>query len=87
MSYSLHFSRQAAKDLSKLDKSARVRIEQWLAKHLNNCENPRIQGKPLTGNSGLWRYRVGAYRILCDIKDNELIIITVRISHRRDVYK
>ena len=51
-------------------------------------ENPRNNGKALTGQlGGLWRYRVGDYRIICDIKDEELYVLVVKIGNRRDVYR
>ena len=49
--------------------------------------NPRVRGKSLVGNLlGMWRYRVGAFRVLCRIRDEQLIIIVVDIGHRREVY-
>lgn len=51
-------------------------------------EDPRVRGKSLTGNlAGVWRYRVGDYRILCDIDDGRLVILVVDVAHRREVYK
>ena len=51
-------------------------------------EDPRSRGKALTGNlAGVWRYRVGDYRILCDINDGRLVILVVDVAHRREVYK
>lgn len=54
-----------------------------------NMENPRSTGKALSGSvlSGLWRYRVGDYRILCNIEDEKIYILVVAIGHRRNVYK
>jgi len=53
-----------------------------------NSQNPRIDGKALTANrNGQWRYRVGDYRIIVDIKDNELIILVIAIGHRKEIYK
>ena len=51
------------------------------------CENPRIHGKGLTSNrSGEWRYRVGDYRIIVEIQDNEVIVLVLNIGHRSSVY-
>ena len=85
--YTLKYSERAMKQLSKLDKSTQKLILTWVAKNLENCDNPRIKGKGLTGNrSGEWRYRVGNYRIIYDIRDKELIILALSIGHRRNIY-
>lgn len=85
--YTLKYSERAMKQLSKLDKGTQKLILTWVAKNLENCNNPRIKGKGLTGNrSGEWRYRVGNYRIICDIRDKELIILALSIGHRRNIY-
>ena len=85
--YSLKYSEKAKKQLSKLDKSTQKLILTWIAKNLENCENPRIKGKGLTANrSGEWRYRVADYRIICDIQDNELVILALSIGHRKTIY-
>ena len=63
-------------------------ITQWIKKHLMGCDNPRAFGKALVGNlKGYWRYRIGNYRLLAIIKDDELIIVAVEIEHRKSVYK
>ncbi len=60
----------------------------WIDKNLENCTNPRIYGKGLTSNRrGQWRYRIGDYRIICNIEDNKLVILALIVGHRRDVYK
>jgi len=50
-------------------------------------DNPRFTGKALKGNDKEWRYRVGDYRLVCEIKDRELIVWLIRIGHRREVYR
>ncbi|WP_331462938.1 type II toxin-antitoxin system RelE/ParE family toxin [Alterileibacterium massiliense] len=85
--YTLKYSERAIKQLKKLDKGTQKLILTWLGKNLENCDNPRIKGKGLTANrSGEWRYRVGNYRIICDIRDEELIILALSIGHRRNIY-
>lgn len=77
----------AAKQLKKLDREISKRIFLKL-KEISNMDNPRQAGKPLTGNlSGLWRYRVGDYRIICEIQDQVLVVFVIDINHRKDVYK
>jgi mRNA interferase RelE/StbE len=76
---------QVEQDLRKLDKSVirkiLSRIETYLAK------DPKELGKPLTGEfQGYWRYRWGDYRVIYKISEREILILVLRISHRKDVY-
>lgn len=88
MGFKILFSNQAAKDIKMLDKPTMIILEKWLNKHLVECDNPRAFGKGLTSNkAGLWRYRIGNYRLICDIKDDELIILALTFKHRSEVYK
>lgn len=88
MKWRLVFSKRADKQLATMDAGVRRIIVSWLMKNIEDCENPRVHGKGLTGNhSGEWRYRIGDYRVLCEIKDNELIVLALEIGHRRSVYK
>ena len=88
MKYKLDFSKKAEKQLEKIDKYHQRLISNWLDLNIRNAENPRKHGKALAENlSGLWCYRVGNYRIICEIKDNELIVIAVNIGHRREIYR
>lgn len=62
-------------------------IKGWLEKKLIGCENPRQHGKGLTANrSGQWRYRIGNYRLICQIDDGRLVILALSVGHRREVY-
>jgi len=84
----LHYSQRADKQLSKLDPGVRRVIVAWLNKNIDGCDNPRAAGKGLTaGLSGKWRYRVGDYRVLCEIRDTELVVLAIEVGHRRDIYK
>ena len=81
------FSEQAVKQFSKLDRYTQTFIHSWIIKHLKNVIDPRKIGKPLVGNhKGKWRYRVGDYRLLCQIIDNEITIIIITVGHRKEVY-
>ena len=85
--YSVEYTEKAKKQLRKLDRPAKVLIRNWIEKNLEGTDDPRKHGKSLTGSfSTYWRYRVGDYRILADIQDDELIIIAVAIDHRKQVY-
>ena len=75
------------KEFKKLDKYTQQMIKSWIVKYLQNCEDPRAHGKGLTANkSGQWRYRIGDYRLLCLIQDQELIILALTVGHRREIY-
>lgn len=88
MSYKLQASPRFLKELKKMDKYTQKMIKSWIIKNLENCENPRSHGKSLTGNkSGYWRYRIGDYRLICEINDNELVVLTITIGHRSKVYE
>ena len=86
--WELRFSKRADKQLSKMDATTRKIIITWLLKNIDGCADPRAHGKSLTSNrSGQWRYRIGDYRVLCDIHDDELVVLAIEIGHRREVYK
>ena len=85
--YKVEYTERAIKNLRKLDKYTRNLIVAWIDKNLVDCENPRIHGKALVQNkSGQWRYRIGDYRLICEIKENEIVILVLEIGHRREVY-
>ena len=87
MAWLIEFTRNADKAMRKLDKDVAARIFDELDE-IAKLEDPRSRGKALTGNlAGVWRYRVGDYRILCDISDGRLVILVVDVAHRREVYK
>ncbi len=86
--YKVEFSKKADKQLRKLDYKTFTVITSWIKKNLVGCENPRSKGKGLVGDhGGEWRYRVGDYRILAEIKDSEIIIYIIEIGHRREIYE
>lgn len=88
MIYHVTYSDQAIKELKKLDRPVRTLIRQWIESRLEGCEDPRAYGKPLSGDkSGQWRYRIGSYRVLAEIRDDEIIVFVVSVGHRRDVYR
>lgn len=86
--YKLIYSKGALKALGKMDKYTKTILVNWIEKNLVDCEDPYFQGKELKGKyKGLWRYRVGDYRILSEIHDDKLVILLVKIAHRREAYK
>lgn len=87
MRYGVEISEFAEKELLKLDSSQRRQIMAWIKKNLIDCEDPRRTGHPLTGEfQGLWRYRVGRYRIIAEIIDSRLVIVVVEVGHRKNIY-
>ena len=87
MKYSVLFSKEALKELKKLDKYTASLILGWVRKNLEGCEDPRAHGKGLTANqSGKWRYRVGNYRLLAEIQDKNICILIIKVGHRSEVY-
>ncbi len=87
MAWTIEVSEKAFRALRKMDKQTARRIRNELLE-IAKLEDPRSRGKALTGNlAGVWRYRVGDYRILCDIEDGRLVVLVVDVAHRREVYK
>lgn len=87
MKYTLVTTEDFEKQFKKLDRSVQVIIVRWIKKHLEDCEDPRVYGKVLSANlKGYWRYRIGDYRLLVEIRDEELVIVAVSIAHRSEVY-
>lgn len=86
--YQIIIKESALKQMKKLDPSMNRIIKNWIVKNLLDTDNPRLHGKALTGNlKGIWRYRVGDYRIFADIQEDILTIFIFEVAHRRDVYK
>jgi len=87
VSWVYRFDERALKELKKLGKPAQMEIIAYLDKRVAGKEDPRRFGKSLRANlAGLWRYRVGDYRILCQITDGQLLILVVSVGHRKNVY-
>ena len=88
MKYQVKFAESFNKDFKKLDHYTQTMIIAWVDKHIDGTSNPRSTGKALTNNlKGLWRYRIGDYRLICEIREKELIILALAIGHRREIYK
>lgn len=88
MKYKVVFTDRAKKQIKKLDRSVAALIIGWIEKNLEGCENPRVYGKNLIANkSGQWRYRIGDYRIICEIQDEEITILVLEVGHRKSIYQ
>lgn len=87
MTYSVETTERFDKEFKKLDKYTQRMIKGWIDKHLVDCQNPRAFGKGLTANrSGQWRYRIGDYRLICNIQDDKLVILALSVGHRSIIY-
>ena len=88
MAWRIEFVPAAAKELKKLGKSEAARIVTTLETRIAALEDPRMIGSALTGElGGLWRWRIGDYRIIARIEDERITILIVRIGHRRGIYR
>jgi len=88
MSYQLKTTPKFDKQLKKLAKAGQKQIVEYLLQNVNDSENPRAVGKALAGNyKGFWRYRIGAYRVICNIEDDECIVLALTTAHRKDAYR
>ena len=88
MAWKIEFEQDAIRQLNRLDRSVRRRIVEYLELRVVASGDPRHFGKPLRGEkTGLWSYRVGAYRAVCLLEDGRSVIAVVSVGHRRDVYR
>lgn len=88
MKYGVETTERFDKEFKKLDRYTQRMIKAWIEKNLVGCMTPRQHGKGLTANrSGQWRYRIGDYRLICQIQDNKLVILALSVGHRREIYR
>lgn len=89
MAYSIEFDPDALKDLKKLDRPIQQRLVGFLRQRIAQLDNPRELGEALSGAKlgNYWKYRVGDWRIICDIQDNRIVVRVLRIGNRREVYR
>lgn len=86
MTWQIEVAKSVERSMRKLDRETARRVVAKLHE-ISQLDDPRSMGKGLTGGlAGLWRYRVGDYRIICDIEDELLVVLVVEIRHRSEVY-
>ncbi len=86
--WQVEITRTAEKQITKLARPAQKAIFQFLRERVLTAADPRQLGKPLHGDKkDLWRYRVGDYRLICDIQDDRVVVLVLRVGHRKDVYR
>jgi mRNA interferase RelE/StbE len=89
MAYNVELSAEVARELRKLDRQQAKRILKFLHERVAKLDNPRSIGKALHGSrlGEFWKYRVGDYRLICKIEDHRLIVLILRIGHRKELYR
>ncbi len=89
MAWQIEVSNTAEKQLAKLDRSVAKRIRSFLLDRLSILEDPRSIGEALKGSAlgDFWKYRVGDWRIICEIKDKKILITVLSLGNRNDVYR
>ena len=88
MAWTIEYDEGALADLKKLDRQMQREILDYLDKRIGKAEDPRAFGKPLRHSKfGLWRYRVRDYRIICQLRQAQLVVLVVAVGHRSKVYE
>ena len=88
MAWRIEYADTAKKSLAKLDRTVAKRITAFLAERVLDRAEPRSIGGPLKGSrlGNYWRYRIGGWRVVCDIQDERLVVLVVLVGNRREVY-
>lgn len=89
MAWQIEFDPDAVKELKKLDRAVQIRLVTFLRDRLAPLEDPRALGEALSGArwGSYWKYRVGDWRIVCDIQDRRIVVRVLRVGNRREVYR
>ena len=88
LAWRIEITRSATRQITKLSHPTQESILRFLRERLSPADNPRQWGRALQGEKrGLWRYRVGDYRLICDIRDEKITILVLELGHRKDVYR
>lgn len=88
MTWTIEYIKSAQKTVRKIDPQTRQRIREYLEERVALLDDPRQLGKPLSGQlSEFWRYRIGDHRVICELQDEKLVVLVVRVGHRKEIYK
>jgi mRNA interferase RelE/StbE len=88
LAWTIETSEGAQDDLARLDKQVAKRITAFLRKRVAALDKLRSIGEPLKSSHGeLWRYRVGDYRVICQLQDSKLCVLVVAVGHRAEIYR
>lgn len=86
--WQVEISRTAERQITKLDRKPQQAILRFLRERVAGVDDPRLAGKALHGDrKGLWRYRVGDYRLICEIQDERVVVVVLEAAHRKEVYR
>ena len=88
MTWTVKFDKKADKQFGQLGRNAQLQIQSFIDNKLSKSIEPRKLGKQLVGNhKGLWRFRTGDYRLICEAHNKELILLVIHVGHRKDIYR
>lgn len=88
MAWLVEFDPRAEKELAALDTHAQREVIRYLRERIATENDPRRFGKALRGGlQGLWRYRVGDYRLVCQLRDHAFVVLVIKVGHRREIYQ
>ena len=88
MVWTISYSDSALRSLKKMDKQIARRIVDFMQERIAGADDPRVSGKALTGPlGGLWRYRVGDYRVICEVQNGVMTVLVLEVGNRKEVYK
>ena len=88
MTYDVVYTEDARRSLKKMDAISSGTVISWIERNLAGSDDPRRNGKAPTGTfKGLWRYRIGDFRIFAKIEDKQLIILVLDVRNRRNAYR
>jgi len=88
MTWKINWSNEARKQLRRLDKTRQKQVLAYMRERISDATNPRAFGKPLRHEKfGLWRYRVVDVRVICQIQNDELVVLVLNVGHRKSIYK
>jgi mRNA interferase RelE/StbE len=89
VAWTIEYAKGARKSVEQIDPAVRRRLRQFLSERLALAEDPRSLGIALQGTrfAGLWRYGVGDWRIIAEIRDEVLVILVIAVAHRREAYR
>ncbi len=88
MAWNVELAESAERELAKLDPEHKKRILKFLEQRVARLDDPRSPGQALRGSrlGEFWKYRVGDYRLICKIEDDRLVVLVLRMGHRREIY-
>jgi mRNA interferase RelE/StbE len=88
LAWRVEITRTAQRQIGKLDRQVQTTLIRYLREQVEQSDDPRQQGKALRGEKkGLWRYRVGDYRIICHLRDDSKTVVVLTLGHRKEVYR